>query len=64
LLQLVPALRDGPAALEQDSAQLVDQCRSFTDQPIAGAMQCLHVERACRKVFPRTICKGAALFRT
>src|ERR1051325_2415365 len=44
LLQLAASLRDGAAALEQDGAQLVNQRRPLTHQPIANPVQGLHIE--------------------
>ena len=44
LLELPLALRHDDAALQQDCAQLIDQSRSFTDQPVSRSMKRLHVE--------------------
>jgi len=44
LLQFASSMRRGAAALQQNGAHLVDQCRAFTHQPVAGAVQRLHVE--------------------
>jgi len=44
LLELALALWNDNAAVQQDCAQLIDQGRSFTDQPFSRSVECLHIE--------------------